>query len=281
LEDAEQRSLEEILDLVIRTPDQDLVALRNVISTERGMGPVTIERKDQQRIITISANVEGRDLGSVATDIEAQLQTIPTPIGYDLRIGGNVEEQEKAFNELMWSLVLALALVYMVLAAQYESFTNPLIVMMAVPFAFTGVFVVLFLTNTTLNLQSGIGCIMLGGIVVNNAILLVDQASQYQRDGMNAREAALHAGARRLRPVLMTTSTTILALFPLALGIGEGADAQAPMARAVLGGLTASTLITLVLIPVIYSMVHGFRDRAVAGVDSASLSAQGIDQRVL
>jgi HAE1 family hydrophobic/amphiphilic exporter-1 len=156
-------------------------------------------------------------------------------------------------------LVLALLLVYMVRASQYESYVDPLIVMFSTPFAATGVLVTLFLTDTTLNLQSGIGCIMLGGIVVNNAILLVDQDNQFRRNGLPIIEALKETGTRRLRPVLMTTLTTILALLPLALGVGEGSDAQAPMARAVVGGLAVSTLVTLVLIPVIYSFVH--RDR--------------------
>jgi hydrophobic/amphiphilic exporter-1 (mainly G- bacteria), HAE1 family len=158
--------------------------------------------------------------------------------------------------------VLALLLVYMVLASQYESFGDPLVVMLSVPLAAIGVVLTLFLTHTTLNLQSAIGCIMLGGIVVNNAILLVDQAGRLRRDGMATDKALVEAGRRRLRPVLMTTLTTILALLPLALGIGEGADAQAPLARAVVGGLTVSTLITLVLIPAVYSIFH--RDKKVA-----------------
>jgi HAE1 family hydrophobic/amphiphilic exporter-1 len=128
--------------------------------------------------------------------------------------------------------------------------------MLSVPLAAVGVLLVLFLSNTTLNLQSAIGCIMLGGIVVNNAILLVDQAGQLRREGLETKAAVAEAGRRRLRPVLMTTLTTILALLPLALGIGEGADAQAPLARAVVGGLSTSTLITLVLIPVVYSLFH-------------------------
>ena len=132
--------------------------------------------------------------------------------------------------------------------------------MLSVPVAAVGVLITLFLTNTTLNLQSFIGCIMLGGIVVNNAILLVDQAGQLRRAGMSVVNAAAEAGRRRLRPILMTTLTTILALLPLALGIGEGADAQAPLARAVIGGLTASTLVTLVLIPVVYTMFYGTRE---------------------
>ena len=261
LENAEKRSLNEILDLFVRTPEGELVVLWNLVSSSRGQGPVTIERKDQQRIVSVSANVSGRDLRSVATDIATRLDTIARPIGYDLFVSGSFAEQKKSFHELVLSLALALVLVYMVLAAQYESLVDPLIVMFSVPFAATGVLITLFLTQTTLNLQSGIGCIMLGGIVVDNAILLVDQAGKLKRDGLPPNEAVKIADSRRLRPVLMTTLTTILALLPLALGVGEGADAQAPMARAVVGGLTVSMLITLVLIPIIYSLIYQSRYR--------------------
>lgn len=256
LEDAEKRSIDEILDLTIGTPSGEQVALRNLVTTESGRGRVLVERKDQQRIVTVDANVAGRDLGSVASDIQSQLDQIPRPVGYDLIISGKFEEQQKSFNELIESLLLALVLVYMVLASQYESLRDPLIVMLSVPVAAVGVILTLFLTETTLNLQSAIGCIMLGGIVVNNAILLVDQAGRLRHTGMATLLALAEAGRRRLRPILMTTLTTILALMPLALGIGEGADAQAPLARAAVGGLIASTLITLVLIPVVYSLFH-------------------------
>jgi hydrophobic/amphiphilic exporter-1 (mainly G- bacteria), HAE1 family len=262
LEAAEKRSIDEILDLTLRTPSGEQVALRNLVSTRAGEGPVTIERKDQQRLVTVTANVAERDLGSVAADIQERLDTIARPVGYDLIVAGNYEEQQKSFDELVISLMLALLLVYMVLASQYESFGDPLVVMLSVPLAAIGVVLTLFLTHTTLNLQSAIGCIMLGGIVVNNAILLVDQAGRLRREGMATDKALVEAGRRRLRPVLMTTLTTILALLPLALGIGEGADAQAPLARAVVGGLTVSTLITLVLIPAVYSLFHGNQPKA-------------------
>jgi HAE1 family hydrophobic/amphiphilic exporter-1 len=256
LKDAEKRSLDEILNLTLATASGEQVALRSVVKTEPSRGAILIDRKDQQRLATVRANVEGRDLGSVALDVQNLLVRIPRPVGYDLTISGSFEEQQKAFDELVISLVLALILVYMVLACQYESLRNPLVVMLSVPLAAVGVLVILFLTKTTLNLQSYIGCIMLGGIVVNNAILLVDQTGQLRREGMRVRDAVAEAGRRRLRPILMTTATTILALIPLALGIGEGADAQAPLARAVVGGLTGSTLITLVLIPAVYSLFH-------------------------
>jgi hydrophobic/amphiphilic exporter-1 (mainly G- bacteria), HAE1 family len=256
LKDAEKRSLDEILDLTMTTASGDQVTLRNMVSTKAGRGPIIIDRKGQQRLVTVKANVSGRDLGSVATDVQTRLNRIPRPMGYDMIVAGNFEEQQKAFNELIVSLLLALVLVYMVLACQYESLLNPLVVMLSVPVAAVGVLVILFLTHTTLNVQSYIGCIMLGGIVVNNAILLVDQAGQLGRSGMGVKDAVIEAGRRRLRPILMTTLTTILGLIPLALGIGEGAEAQAPLARAVVGGLAGSTLITLVLIPAVYSLFH-------------------------
>ncbi len=230
--------------------------MRNVVASESSRGPILIDRKDQQRRVTVSANVAGRDLGSVALDVQALLDQIPRPVGYDLTVAGSFEEQQKAFRELVISLVLALVLVYMVLACQYESLRDPLVVMFSVPLAAVGVLVTLFITKTTLNIQSYIGCIMLGGIVVNNAILLVDQAGRLIEDGMPTRDALVEAGRRRLRPILMTTLTTILGLMPLALGMGEGSEAQAPLARAVVGGLTGSTLITLVLIPAVYSLFH-------------------------
>ena len=262
LKDAEKRSVDEILDLTLTAPDGEQVALRNFVTAEKSVGPVVINRKDQQRLMTIQANVSGRDLGSVAAEVQAVLKTLPRPVGYAFTIAGNFEEQQKASRELIISLMLALMLVYMVMACQYESLINPLVVMFSVPVAAVGVFITLFMTGTTLNVQSYIGCIMLGGIVVNNAILLVDQAGRLSTSdsvdqaAMPVRKALLEAGRRRLRPILMTTLTTILGLMPLALGIGEGAEAQAPLARVVIGGLTGSTLITLLLIPAIYSLFH-------------------------
>jgi HAE1 family hydrophobic/amphiphilic exporter-1 len=256
LKDAEKRSVDEILDITLSNDAGDQVALRNVVEAESGRGPILITRTDQQRLMRVQANVAGRDLGSVAKDVQARLDRIPQPANYNLVVAGAFEEQQKAFGELMISLLLALALVYMVLACQYESFRDPFIVMFSVPLAAVGVFVTLFVTNTTFNVQSYIGCIMLGGIVVNNAILIVDQAARLERGGLLIHDALAEAGRRRLRPILMTTLTTILALVPLAMGIGEGADAQAPLARTVVGGLAGSSLITLLLIPALYSVFH-------------------------
>jgi HAE1 family hydrophobic/amphiphilic exporter-1 len=254
LERAEHRSIDEVLDLTLSTPSGDRVALRNVVEAVSSRGPLIIERRNQQRLVKVQANVAGRDLGSVAREIAAHLEEVPRPSGFELAVAGTFEEQERSSRELLVSFILALLLVYMVLACQYESLRDPLVVMLSVPLAAVGVLVTLYLTGTTFNVQTYIGCIMLGGIVVNNAILLVDQAARLVAEGQPVLVAVAESGRRRLRPILMTTLTTVLALLPLAFGIGEGAEAQAPLARTVVGGLTGSTLITLVLIPAVFSL---------------------------
>ena len=258
VKDAEKMTLNELLDLTLVNAAGQPVVLRNVIRVESQTGPTTIERKNQERIVNLSVNISGRDMGSVVNDIRQQLKTIPIPREFSINFGGDVEEQRKAFRELLVSLVLALVLVYIVMACLYESLRDPFVVMFSVPFAIIGVILMLLLTRTTFNAQSYIGCIMLAGIVVNNAILLVDHINLLRRrDGLALREAIEEAGRRRLRPILMTSLTTILALSPLAIGLGEGAEAQAPLARAVIGGLLSSTLITLIFIPVVYSIFEG------------------------
>jgi len=259
LADARRLSIDQVLDLTLRTQSGELVALRNVVQNQTGRAPRSIQRRDQQRLVTVSANIADRPLGEVAHDISEALESIPRPANVLFQLAGSYEEQQEATGQFGLALVLALALVFMVLACQYESLRDPLIVMAATPTAAIGVILTLFLTGTTMNLQSGIGCILLGGIVVNNAILLVDQASHLLQGGMPSFDAVMEAGRRRLRPILMTTMTTALGLMPLAFGIGEGADAQAPLARAVIGGLLGSTAITLLLIPVVYSLVHEAR----------------------
>ncbi|MFA9480237.1 efflux RND transporter permease subunit [Phycisphaerales bacterium AB-hyl4] len=257
LDNVEQMDIDEILNLTVMNRRDEQVALRNVVELAGGEGPTQIERKDQQRLVQVNANIADRDLGSVVRDIRESLRDIPVPRNYEVIIAGDYEDQQEAFSELGLSLILALMLVYMVMACLYESLRDPVVVMFAVPLALIGVVIMLLLTNTTFNVQSFIGIIMLGGIVVNNAILIVDQATRLRRDEHQpTREAVSEAGRRRLRPILMTTCTTALGLTPLALGLGEGADAQAPMARAVVGGLLSASLITLVVIPVLYSYFH-------------------------
>ena len=258
LQNAEQMDLADILDLKLTNANGEPVVLRNVASLQPRLGPTFIDRKNQQRVTYVNANVSGRDMGSVIADARKALRTVPVPRDFSVSFGDDYEKQQEAFRELTFSLVLALLLVYMVMACQYESLKDPFIVMFSVPLAAIGVILALFLTDTTFNVQSYIGCIMLGGIVVSNAILLVDHTSMLRRqEGMELREAIEEAGRRRLRPILMTALTTMLGLMPLALGIGEGGEAQAPMARVVIGGLLSSTLITLVFVPVMYSLFEG------------------------
>jgi HAE1 family hydrophobic/amphiphilic exporter-1 len=264
VKDAEKMSLDDILDLTLTNSDGQPVMLRNMVSVQPRRGPVMIQRKDQERIVTVSANISGRDMGSIIADIREGLRTLPVPRGFIILFAGDYEEQQKAFRELFLGLILALMLVYMVMASLYESLRDPFVVMFSIPLAAIGVILILFLTNTTFNVQSYIGCIMLGGIVVNNAILLVDYTNLLRRrDKMPLREAIEEAGRRRLRPILMTATTTIFALLPLALGLNEGGEAQAPMARAVVGGLLSSTLITLVIVPVMYSVFEGMRKKKI------------------
>jgi HAE1 family hydrophobic/amphiphilic exporter-1 len=255
VKDAEKLDLRDILDLTLTNSDGQPVVLRNMVRIEPRSGPVRIERKDRERLVTVRANISERDMSSILTDIRERLRSVAVPRGFSIVFGGDYEEQQKAFRELLLSFILAIVLVYMVMACLYESLRDPFVVMFSVPLAAIGVILVLFLTGTTFNIQSFIGCIMLGGIVVNNAILLVDHTNLLRRrDGMPMREAIEEAGRRRLRPILMTALTTIMGLLPLALGFGEGGEAQAPMARAVIGGLISSTLITLVFVPTMYSL---------------------------
>jgi|GEM_PF-1653012 len=255
LEAAEKKKLQDILYIPITNADGKPVILRNVVEVRPRRGPVVIERKDQQRVTYVTANISDRDMGSILTDVREGLRSVPPVRDFNILFGGDFEEQQEAFRELLMSFVLALVLVYMVMASLYESFRYPFVVMFSVPLAAIGVILMLFFTNTTFNVQSYIGCIMLGGIVVNNAILLVDHINLLRRrDQMLLREAIEEAGRRRLRPILMTAMTTTLAMTPLAIGLGEGGEAQAPMARAIIGGLLSSNLITLVVVPTVYAL---------------------------
>lgn len=255
LSEEERKRLTDFLDLTIINNRGEPVILRNVVNAIPRQGPVRIERKDQERIITINANFTKRDMGSVISDIRKKLLDLPIPKDFAILFGGDYEEQQKAFRQLMFAFFLAIIFIYMVMAAQFESFRDPFIILFSIPMALIGITVTLILTGTIFSMQAFIGCIMLAGIVTNNSILLVHYTNLLRRrDGMEMKEAIKLAGIRRLRPILMTTATTTLGLLPLAFGLGEGGEAQAPLARVVVGGLLSSTLITLVLVPVVYSI---------------------------
>jgi HAE1 family hydrophobic/amphiphilic exporter-1 len=258
LSEEDRRNLDDLLDLTVVNNRGEPVILRNVVNTVSQEGPVRLERKDQERIITIDANFTGRDMGSVISDIRAGLRSIPVPKDFAILFGGDYEEQQKAFHELLLGFILAILLVYLVMAGQFESFRDPFVVLFSIPMAIIGIVMTMILSGTIFSIQAYIGCIMLAGIVVNNAILLVDYTNQLRRKaGMTMTEAIKLAGSRRLRPILMTTLTTVLGLLPLSFGLGEAGEAQAPLARVVIGGLLSSTLITLVLVPVVYSVFEG------------------------
>jgi HAE1 family hydrophobic/amphiphilic exporter-1 len=258
IKDADQLPLEQLLDLTVVNSAGQPVVLRNVVRVASSQSSTVIERLNQERMIDISANHTGRNLSAVVRDIQARLDKIPLPLGYSVEIAGDYKQQQESFREMLIGLILAIILIYMVMASQFESIKDPMVVMGSVPFAFIGVALILFLTGTTFNLQSYLGIIMLAGIVVNNSILLVDTTNKLRRnEGMPLREAIENAGRRRLRPILMTAISTVLGLTPLAIGMAEGGETQAPLARAVIGGLLVSTLVSLLFIPVIYSFFEG------------------------
>lgn len=257
LNEAERANIGQIDNVPVVTPSGQSVPIGSLVRMQRREGPVSIERQDQERIVTVSASYTGRDLGSIMQDVDEKLSDMTLPSQFSFNYGGEYEEQQKSFRELLFCLILAVVLVYMVMAAQFESLRDPLIILFSIPLAAIGIALMLFLTNTTFNIQAFIGTIMLAGIVVNNAIVLIDYTNLLRRrDDLPLRHAVELAGRRRLRPILMTTLTTVLGLVPMALGFGEGAEVQAPMARVVIGGLMTSTLITLLFIPTIYTMIE-------------------------
>lgn len=250
--DAEYMTIDDILNLNVTNSAGQQVILRNVAKVESTLGPTVIERRDQERILNVSANFEDRSMGFVIKEAQEKLKSIPMPSRFSIIFSGDYEEQMDAYKELALSFILALLLVYMVMAIQYEAFMDPIIVMTTVPLSVLFVLPMLMVTQTSFNVQSFIGCIMLGGIVVNNSILLVDHINDLRRAGLAMLDAVKEAAQDRCRPILMTALTTMLGLVPLAIGIGEGGEVQAPMAKVVITGLGIATLISLLIIPIIY-----------------------------
>ena len=256
LKEEQRRSIREIGETPLTTMTGRIVKLRNIASVVETHGPVEIERKNRIRVTKIQAGVQGRPLGDVVKDIRRELKSINWPAEVSIEWGGEVDEQGKAFRDLTLLLILGIILVFMVMAGEFEDFIDPLIIMFSVPFAFVGVIWAFLLTSTPLNLMSFIGVIMLMGIVVKNAIVLVDYTKQLREQGQALVEAIITACKTRLRPVLMTSLTTIFGMAPLALSRGEGSELWNALGITVIGGLTASGIVTLLLVPVIYSLVH-------------------------
>ncbi|MGE5654254.1 MAG: efflux RND transporter permease subunit, partial [Bacillota bacterium] len=251
--------------ILIKSPIGPELPLQELASVREGWGPVTLTRQNGQNSCTLTVVRQQGDLGSSIDLAQGFLQDIPLPPGASIKFDGAVELMQSGFDDLRLTMFLAIALVYMVMAAQFESFRQPLIIMLTLPLAAIGMVAALVLTGRHLGVTAFIGVVMLAGIVVDNAIVLLDCVNQYRARGMEPRNALLTGAQERLRPILMTTVTTILGLIPLAMGIGEGAELQAPLATVVIGGMVSSTILTLVIIPVIYLMIESGPQPAASG----------------
>jgi HAE1 family hydrophobic/amphiphilic exporter-1 len=262
LREADREGVADIGDVLVSTPAGQVVPARNLLAVDRDTGPVQIDRKNMERITRVNADIE-TSLSEAVAAVQSRIGQVRVPPDFSVGFGAEVEEQARSFRQLQLVLILAVLLVYAVMASQYESLRDPFIIMFSIPVASIGVVLSLYLTGTAYNMQAFIGVIMLAGIVVSNAILLVDYTNTLRRrDGLALREAVELAGRRRLRPILMTSLATMLGLVPMSIGLGEGGELQAPLARVVIGGLLASTMVTLVLVPAVYTLFEeGFRGR--------------------
>ncbi len=263
-QEQDRLSTADVLAIPMQLPTGEVIPLHSVAEFRRSEGPTAITRRDQERIVTVSGNLTGdRDMGSIVEELQGNIARLDLPPDVAVIFSGDWEDQQEAFFFLRLGLALAVILVYLVMAAQFESFKFPFLIMFSIPLASVGVILMLFLTETTFSMQAFIGVILLVGIVVNNAIVLVDYVLQLIRiHGLGLVDALVSGGRRRLRPILMTTLTTVLGLIPMALGIGEGGELQAPMARVLIGGLLSSTFITLFFIPTLFHVMEaGFARR--------------------
>ncbi|MGZ5433326.1 MAG: efflux RND transporter permease subunit, partial [Thermoanaerobaculia bacterium] len=261
LPEALRQDVRQVADLRIAVPGARgvaLVPIGDLVRVERTLSPSQISRQDMSRQVALSANLDDIPLGSAAQEVLEAAQSVPMSPGYTTRIGGDTEIMEESFRYLFEALVLAVIFVYLILAAQFESFIDPLAIMLSLPLSIVGMAGALMLTRDTLNIISLIGLILLMGLVTKNAILLVDYAKVLRSRGEDRRTALVDAGRTRLRPIMMTTLAMIFGMMPLALGLGQGAEMRAPMARAVIGGLITSTLLTLIVVPVVYSLLDDF-----------------------
>jgi hydrophobic/amphiphilic exporter-1 (mainly G- bacteria), HAE1 family len=254
LREADREEIADVGDVLLSTPTGQVVPAKNVLAVNREAGPVQIDRQNMERITRVNAETEV-PLSEAVEAVQSRLGQVRVPPDFAVGFGPELEEQARSFAQLRLVLILAVVLVYAVMASQYESLRDPFIIMFSVPVAGIGVVLSLLLTGSSFSMQAYIGIIMLAGIVVSNAILLVDYINTLRRrDGLPIREAVEIGGRTRLRPILMTSIATMLGLVPMAIGIGEGGELQAPLARVVIGGLLTSTLVTLVLVPAVYTL---------------------------
>ena len=267
--DSRQASIEEIRKLIVNPAADRPVTLEAVADIVVARGPAEIRRVAQERVAIITANLAYGDLGAAVVEASAAINRVVMPDGVAAMVSGQNEEMQSSFQSMQFALALAVFLVYLVMASQFESLLHPLIILFTIPLALVGAVLALFITGTTVNVVAFIGVIMLAGIVVNNAIVLVDLINQLQAQGKDQFDAIIEAGTARLRPILMTTLTTALGLLPMAIGFGEGSEVRTPMAITVIGGLLVSTLLTLIVIPVVYSLMDRKKWPAVTSPDTA------------
>lgn len=267
--DTRRSSVDEIRQLIVNPASDRPVTLEAVADVGIARGPAEIRRVAQERVAIITANVAYGDLGAAATSAGAIINRLPMPVGISATVSGQSEEMQDSFRSMQFALALAVFLVYLVMASQFESLIHPFVILFTIPLALVGAVLALFVTGTTINIVAFIGVIMLAGIVVNNAIVLVDLINQLRMQGKSQADAIMEAGSARLRPILMTSLTTALGLLPMALGFGEGAEVRTPMAITVIGGLLVSTVLTLLVIPVVYSLLDRKRWPQVAAQAAA------------
>jgi len=265
LQEKDRDRIEDLRDVFISLPTGAQVSLANIATIEQGVGPTKIERKDQARYITVSGEIIGRDLGSVVKDVRKVLDSIPAPPGFSYKFAGAEKERTEAFQLLVIAVGLGMGLVYMVMASQFESLRDPFIIFLSIPFGIVGAIVALALTGQAMSVVSFLALIMMVGIVVNDGIVLISFIGILRRRGLSVYSAIMEGGRSRMRPVICTTVTTILAMIPLALSRGEGSEIWVPFAITVIGGLLVGTIITLVLMPTLYSVFEGFKSTDARG----------------
>ena len=261
MEQSKRGNINDIMNLRVSAPGGTFVRLGDIATVTYGSGPTRIEREDKQRQIVVYANTVGVSPGEIVQKVKnAYIPELNMPPGYNYKLLGQAEDMANSFKEVAKAVILAIVVVYMVLAAQFESFSQPFIIMASLPFAVIGAVLGLLVANQTANMMSMIGFTMLLGLVTKNAILLIDYANQQREKGLPLQEAVLEACSLRLRPILMTTLSTILGMLPIALGIGAGAELRQSMGVVLIGGLTTSTLLTLVVVPLIYLLFERWKE---------------------
>jgi HAE1 family hydrophobic/amphiphilic exporter-1 len=267
-------SIEEIRNLIVNPGSDSPVSLSAVADVQLSVGPAEVRRVGQERVAVVSANLAAGDLGSAVAALQGIVDEVQLPVGTTAFLSGQSEEMQDSFRSMQFVLLLAIFLVYLVMASQFESLVHPFVILLTIPLAITGAVWAMWLTGTTVNVVAYIGVIMLAGIVVNQSIVLIDAVNQQRERGLAKHEAIVEAGRLRLRPILITKLTTILGLMPMALGIGEGAEVRAPMAITVIGGVLLTTFLTLLVIPVVYSVLdrktYSQHGRAAVGAEAAA-----------